>query len=130
MEIQKNIHLFDGHFVYRAHNIIDFRLAGAKYVEHCPPCYDPCRHNLINSSFLVSESIDAAFIGHWENDERCHYLDMLNRSGFNVVIKGSSWDKAVSKTSLSFLLPIGTSFGDEYNDIYRSSLAGLCFFRS
>ena len=120
---------YDGHFVFRAHNVDRYLRAGAKHVEHCPPTYDPRRH-LPPASVSECDSFlaDAAFIGHWENDWRVDCLDALVRNGFRVILRGGGWDPAIAKSALHTLAPITHAFGEEYNRIYSSVLAGLCFF--
>jgi spore maturation protein CgeB len=120
---------YDAHFVYRARNVEQYRKAGAAHVEHCPPAYDPRRH-VIHSPlpgpgrFLA----DAAFIGHFENDWRADCLDALVREGFDVVLKGGAWDRAIRGRPLGKLAPVAHAFGAEYNRIYGGVVAGLCFF--
>lgn len=120
--------MYDAHFVYRAHNVERYQKAGATYVEHTPPTYDPSRHvrSILSSSscFLA----DAAFIGHWENDCRTDYLEALVKNGFSVIIKGGMWDKALRNKLLGKLVPVSHAFGIEYNHIYANVVAGLCFF--
>lgn len=120
---------YDAHFVYRAHNVKSYLKAGASHVEHCPPTYDPRRHfpatlSSTSSCFLA----DAAFIGHWEDDWRVECLDALVRNGFNVILKGGMWDKAIRGRQIGKLSPISHAFGEEYNHIYANVAAGLCFF--
>jgi spore maturation protein CgeB len=120
---------YDGHFVYRAHNVKRYLKAGVSQVEHCPPTYDPRRHfpatlPSTSSCFLA----DAAFVGHWEDDWRVECLDALVRNGYNVILKGGMWDKAIKGRQIGKLSPISHAFGEEYNHIYANVAAGLCFF--
>jgi spore maturation protein CgeB len=117
---------YDGHFVFRAHNVESYRRAGARLVEHCAPSYDPDEHNPSRrrASFLA----DAAFVGHWEDDWRMDCLDALHGAGFSVILKGGLWEEAIKGRSLSKLSPISHAFGEEYNRIYANVIAGLCFF--
>ena len=119
---------YDGHFVYRAHNVPSYLNAGAKFVEHCPPTFDPERHHIDLKQVRGKFIADAAFIGHYENDGRIKLLDNLYRLGFKIIIKGGNWDRAIKSRSLNVLAPISTAFGSEYNYIYSNVLAGLCFF--
>jgi len=120
---------YDGHFVYRAHNIKSYLKAGASHVEHCPPSYDPRRHYISGTRSVTSVFLaDAAFIGHWENDWRANCLDALIRNGFNVIVRGGMWDSAILGRDISILAPITPAFGAEYNHIYSNVVAGLCFF--
>jgi spore maturation protein CgeB len=128
-KFRRALNRYDGHFVFRAHNVDRYLRAGAAHVEHCAPSYDPRRHF---PPATVSERAgfiaDAAFIGHWENDWRVDCLDALVRNGFKVILKGGGWEPAISKRALGALAPITHAFGEEYNRIYSSVVAGLCFF--
>jgi spore maturation protein CgeB len=120
---------YDGHFVYRPHNVESYLKAGAAHVEHCPPAYDPRRHFPaqplpLQDGFLA----DAAFVGHWENDWRVDCLDALVRNGFDLILKGGSWDRAIKGRAIGKLAPITHAFGEDYNRIYGRVVAGLCFF--
>ena len=120
---------YDGHFVYRLHNVESYLKAGAVHVEHCPPSYDPRRHfpvfPLPDEGGILA---DAAFVGHWENDWRVDCLDALVRNGFDVILKGGTWDRAIRGRAIGKLAPITHAFGEEYNRVYASVAAGLCFF--
>jgi spore maturation protein CgeB len=128
-KFRRALSAYDGHFVYRAHNIDAYLRAGASRVEHCPPTYDPRRHfppaPLSGPSGFLA---DAAFIGHWEDDWRTDCLDALVDNGFGVILKGGMWDHAIRGRKIGKLAPIAHAFGAEYNYIYANVLAGLCFF--
>jgi spore maturation protein CgeB len=120
---------YDGHFVYRLHNVDSYLRAGAVHVEHCPPSYDPRRHRRIHTTPAEARFLaDAAFVGHWENDWRVACLDALVRNGFDVILKGGSWNRAIRGRAIGKLAPITHAFGEEYNRIYAGVSAGLCFF--
>lgn len=120
---------YDAHFVYRAHNIKSYQKAGASYVEHCPPTYDPQRHYISGSRPNASGYLaDTAFIGHWEDDWRVKCLDALKYNGYSVILKGGMWDAAIRGREIGSLAPILPAFGAEYNYIYSNVVAGLCFF--
>lgn len=120
---------YDGHFVFRAHNVESYLKAGASHVEHCPPFYDPRRHFPSQPSKDKNVTLaDAAFIGHWENDWRVDCLDALVENGFSVILKGGMWDNAIENRQIGKLAPITHAFGVEYNQIYAGVVAGLCFF--
>lgn len=120
--------VYDAHYVYRMPNVNAFEKAGGVFVEHCPPAYDPSRHNLgqfiPNRGFLA----DCAFIGHWEGDWRTACLDAIHNSGLSVIVKGGMWDRSLRGRSIAHLAPVKHAFGDEYNRIYSGVVAGLCFF--
>src|SRR5260221_1518102 len=120
---------YDGHFVWRAHDIPNYKKAGAGHVEHCPPHYDPDSLSLQTRLPGPDEFLaDAAFIGHWEADWRVDCLDALAKSGLSVILKGGGWDRAIRGRRISNLAPIDHAFGVEYCRIYANVVAGLCFF--
>jgi spore maturation protein CgeB len=120
---------YDAHFVYRVQNIKSYKKVGARYVEHCPPTYDPERHYISEVRSKTSGYLaDVAFIGHWENDWRVDCLDALEVNGYSVIIKGGMWDNAIKNRSIGKFAPIQHAFGAEYNQIYSNVVAGLCFF--
>jgi hypothetical protein len=128
----KAIPYYDVHFVYRQRNILEFYKAGAKRVYHCPPTYDPFRHNSHINKFdskWKDISPDVVFIGHYENDCRLDYLERLAQEGFRVYVFGSGWNSAQKNKSLigsnGLIVPV---FGEEYNAIYRNAKVALCFF--
>ena len=55
-------------------------------------------------------------------------VDALLRDGFDVVLKGGGWDRPTKGRPVGKLSPITHAFGVEYNRIYSSVVAGLCFF--
>jgi hypothetical protein len=122
---------YDGHFVWRARDIEVYRKAGASYVKHSPPYYDPERVFLADKlttsrNFLA----DAAFIGHWEDDWRVDCLDALAGSGLSIILKGGpvGWEPAIKGRRIGHLAPITFAFDAEYRQIYSNVVAGLCFF--
>lgn len=127
-KFRKALPLFDGHFVFRHRNLRDYRAAGARHVEHCPPTFDPIAHNLNQRTADGTFIADVAFVGHYENDGRLAYIEGLHRAGFNLILKGGMWESAIKNSPLASYLPMDHAFGDEYNRIYANSIAGLCFF--
>jgi len=123
--------MFDGHFVWRKRDVEIYYKAGATYVDHSPPWYDPDK-TFISDDFEVPLNFlaDVAFIGHWENDWRVDCLQALSAKGFDVILKGGGdlWDDAIKDTQLNYLSPVVHAFGAEYNYIYSNVVAGLCFF--
>jgi spore maturation protein CgeB len=119
---------YDGNFVFRSHNVESYRDAGAAHVEHCGPSYDPRRHFPVGTAEAAPFIADAAFIGHWENDWRVDCLDALARAGFDVILRGGGWSRAIKGRAIAAQEPVKHAFGDEYNRIYASVRAGLCFF--
>ena len=120
---------YDGHFVWRARDVENYRKAGVAFVEHSPPYYDPERTPLADKLPLPNDFIaDAAFIGHWEGDWRVDCLEALVNNGFKLVLKGGGWDSAIKGKRIGELAPVIHAFGPEYCYIYSHVIAGICFF--
>lgn len=121
---------YDGHFVYRQHNVKSYLNRGAVNVMHCPPAYNPLVHFGAKECFSGPQEFlaDAAFIGHWENDERLPYIERLNDLGFSIILKGGMWDRPILNSKIRHMAPIHHAFGDDYRRIYANVIAGLCFF--
>ena len=118
---------YDGHFVFREHNVRTYLDAGAKFTQHCPPTYDPIIHQDSRDQgkpFLA----EAAFIGHWEGDQRTLILESLCSAGISLVLRGGMWDSHLKGLKLEKEIPVKHAFGKEYNYIYANVMAGLCFF--
>lgn len=127
-KLRRAVSAYDGHFVFRHRNIDEYLSAGANHVEHCPPTYDAQVHNQSQRAKDNSFIADAAFVGHFENDGRLAYIEGLYNAGFNIILKGGMWERAIKNSPLVSLMPIDHAFGDEYNRIYSNVIAGLCFF--
>lgn len=127
-KFRRALSAYDGHFVFRPHNVERYRKAGAAHVEHCGPSYDPRRHFAAGRAETEPFIADAAFVGHWENDKRVDYLDALAREGFEVIVRGGGWDPAIKGRALAAVGPVTHAFGAEYRRIYSNVRAGLCFF--
>ena len=123
-KFRRALPMYDAHFVFRTHNVERYRKAGAAHVEHCPPFYDPLTHCKPDVSGSIA---DAAFIGHYEPDWRLDCLDALAQR-FDVVLRGGGWDRPIRNRTIGKLAPVAHAFGAEYNRIYASVVAGLCFF--
>lgn len=119
---------YDISFVYRYKNINNFKRAKSKEVLHLPPMYVPThdknRHSIGSQNFIA----DAAFVGHWENDNRVRFLSEIVNFGLKLIVRGGMWEKGVKGTPLEKFSPITSAFGDEYKNIYSNAVAGICFF--
>jgi spore maturation protein CgeB len=122
---------FDGHFVWRKKNIQEFMDAGAKFLNHSPPCYDPDWFPNSKEIQLLEPknfSNDVCYIGHWEDDCRVECLEALLKNGFSVCLKGGMWNEQIKNSALRNLVPVEHAFRDDLVEIYRNSCIGLCFF--
>jgi spore maturation protein CgeB len=127
-KFKKALPSYDYHFVYRQHNVAAFKRAHATHVGHCPPTWDPSRHYPIYEPDKIDFKFDAAFIGHFENDCRLEHINALRKAGYTVIIHGSGWPSNIKSGLPNGEEPIRPLFGKDYNRLYQSVHAGLCFF--
>jgi len=127
---RKAIPAYDAHFAFRIRNVDDFLKAGAKHAAHIPPFYVPWCHYLPDwkADERKKYMSDAAFIGHWERDNRLDYIDALLQAGFRVNLRGGMWNENCKGRPSEKMTPVEHAFGEEYNKIYEAASAGLCFF--
>lgn len=130
-KFRQALKFYDGHFVWREKDVSVYTKAGAKYVAHSPPYYDP--HRVLVKAPLdkkVNFIADAAFMGHWEDDWRTDCLDALACEGLDIIIKGGSagWESAIAGKEIGKASPITWADDNEYRHIYTNVIAGLCFF--
>ena len=55
-------------------------------------------------------------------------MDALVLAKFKIRLRGGMWDKACKSHPTERFVPVSNAFGEEYNKIYASAAAGLCFF--
>jgi hypothetical protein len=128
---RNTLKLYDGHFVWRERDIEVYKKAGANYVAHSPPYYDPERV-FISAPLRKQQNFlaDAAFMGHWENDWRVDCLDALACSELSVILRGGpeGWETEIKGREIGKLSPITWADDAEYRQVYSNVVAGLCFF--
>jgi spore maturation protein CgeB len=127
---RKAIPAYDAHFTYRQRNIEEFYEHGAAHVAHTPPVYVPWLHYPPKWKDAEREKYlcDAAFIGHFEDDNRLNDIDALLRAGLKINLRGGGWDRYCVGRPAEKLVPVKNAFGEEYNKLYEAASAGLCFF--
>jgi len=128
-QFRNAINHYDMHFVYRKKNIEEFRSSGEKNIYHVPPMYDHLTRVKTNNYKIKDFIADAAFIGHWENDNRVKFLSDIMEQGLRLIVRGGMWDRGITNTPLERLAPINGAYDiREYNEIYSNVIAGICFF--
>jgi spore maturation protein CgeB len=130
-KFRNTLKFYDGHFVWRERDIELYKKAGASYVAHSPPYYDPERVLVSTPLEKPAEFLaDVAFIGHWEDDWRVDCLDALSCRGFSVILRGGpeGWEAAIKGKEIGKVWPVRWADDMEYRRIYSNVIAGLCFF--
>lgn len=131
--LKRAIPLYDAHFVYRHHNIDDFRKCGAKNVELLRSYYIaesnyPVEIRQEDQRFVC----DVAFAGHYEDDFRVDYLESVMRAGFKMNLFGGGWENArtalLPSSPLHRLYPIAPIIDADYRKALSGAKIALCFF--
>lgn len=110
-------------FVYRKKNIDDYSILGINNTQVLLP------HYLEKDNYYenVPDTIDVAFIGHYENDGRDAYIKSLKDAGIPVVVyNGSYWDKSPMYEDLKSIIKPGVH-SPEYNHTINKCKIALVF---
>lgn len=127
-----SIPFFDLHFVYRKHNIEDFKSYGIK------------ESFLLRAYFIKEEDFpvptenvpkkfncDVVFAGHYEDDGRVEMLESICEAGYKLNLFGGGWARALKKldkkSPLLNLYPIAPVTGDEYRYAISGAKVAMCF---
>jgi spore maturation protein CgeB len=127
-----SIPLFDLHFVYRKHNINNFKSYGVK------------ESYLLRAYFIKDEDFpvpaeripkkfncDVVFAGHYENDGRIEMLESICKSGYTLNLFGGGWNRALKQldkdSPLLKLFPIAPVTGDNYRYAICGAKVAMCF---
>lgn len=127
---RKCIPYYDINFVYRHHNIEEYKTAGAKNVYLLRSFYikeKNYRVELDEKDRKKYES-DVVLIAHYESDGREKYLEEILKKGFRLRLFGPGWNNIIRKSrTLSPFYPIFAVRGDEYNKALSGTKIALCF---
>jgi spore maturation protein CgeB len=128
----KAVPVYDLMLAYRYHNLDEFRRIGARRVELLRSWYLPERNHPVSLSAedRIKYECDVVFIGHYEADERKHFMEELVRQGFKLKLfgPGYDWDPVlVNSRELQSQLPINLVWGEEYNKALCGAKVALCF---
>ena len=128
----RSIPIYDIHFVYRPHNIADFKNAGARHVKLLRSYYIPERNYPVQLKEGDSRFVcDVVFAGHYENDLRVGCLEAAMQNGFKLNLFGGGWAGAEPHLSpaspLRRLYPIAPVVDEEYRKALSGARIALCF---
>lgn len=124
--------MYDLMLAYRQKNIDELYSVGAKRVELLRSWYYSERNFPVTLSFEDENKYgcDVVFVGHYEADDRKHYLEILRKNGvkLNLFGPGYDWDPVIEKSpELKPLMPINLVWGEEYNKALCGAKIALCF---
>lgn len=108
-------------FSYREKNIMDYNKKGYYNCKILLPYYLDDKNYCID----VKKEIDILFIGHFENDGRDKYIEILIENKIKFKLYGTGWDQSEIYDKIyqnhGIIYPI---YGDEYNlEINKSKIA-------
>ena len=128
----RGIPWYDIHFVYRHHNIDDFKRAGGKNVRLLRSYYIQER----NYPEQLSEkdarfACDVVFAGHYEPDWRTDCLESILRKGIKLNLFGGGWEsvrcRLPAESPLHGLYPVAPALDSEYRKALSGAKIALCF---
>ena len=130
--LKRAIPFYDIHFVYRHHNIDDFKGCGAKRAELLRSYYIPERNYPVTLGREDKRFVcDVVFAGHYEADFRVEYIETIIRAGYKLNLFGGGWYKALSRlppdSPLRPLFPIAPVVDTDYRKALSGAKIALCF---
>lgn len=126
--LRRAIPEFDLHFAFRARNIAQYTLAGAKNVALWEPFYTPWIHVPSISQPLTDRDFHLLFAMHAEQDERREALLSLLTAGIRVDIYSWNWGAVFGKSEAEEIGVMPPIWEAEYARAINSAAATLCFF--
>jgi len=126
------IPFYDVHFVYRHHNIDDFKRCGAKRVGLLRSYYIAERNYPVTLGRGDERFVcDVVFAGHYEADFRVEYLESIVRAGYKLNLFGGGWKDAIPTLSTDSpprsLGPISPVVDADYRKALSGAKIALCF---
>jgi spore maturation protein CgeB len=128
---------YDCVLAYRAHNLRDFRDAGAKATGLLLPWFVPGLHRpaALTDADRRQYAAEAVFIGHYEPDGRDRALEALAAAGVQVRLfgpgsgyPGHDWHGPLSRLPhLKALIPVHEVWDAEYARALSAARIALCF---
>ena len=127
----RGISYYDLMLAYRAQNLEDFRLAGAKRVQLLRSWFVPERNHPVALSREDREHYgsDVVFAGNYEPQGRIEWLEEIVKAGFNLRLfgPGKYWDPKIRHSIwLRHLAPVKQVWGEEYNKALCGAKIALC----
>lgn len=126
----KCVPIYDLVFAYRKHNVAEYLESGAKRVELLMPWFMPEKDHPLRQDETIPKKFDVAFVGHYENDDRIHYLEKLAETDFTFGLFGPDWDRAPEYEWLQKHRPVLPVRGSLYRETLLSAKIALCFLSS
>jgi spore maturation protein CgeB len=127
----RGISYYDLMLAYRAQNVEDFKLAGAKRVHLLRSWFVPERNFPVELSPEEQEKYksDVVFAGNYEPQGRIEWLEEIVKAGFNLRLfgPGEYWDRKIRRSSwLHHLAPVKQVWGEDYNKALCGAKVALC----
>jgi len=128
----KGIHKYDIVLAYRTHNLEDFKKAGARRVRLLRSWFVPdCNYPIeLSEMDRLKYECDVVFVGHYEPDQRIHFLENIIRQGWKLRLfgPGYDWNPVIRRSrELANQIPVRLVWGKDYNKALCGARVALCF---
>lgn len=127
----RGLSYYDLMLAFRAQNVEDYRLAGAKRSKLLRFWFDPDINHPVELSPQEQEQYgsDVVFAGNYEPQGRLEWLEEIAKAGFNLRLfgPGKNWDRKLRKSPwLHHLAPVNGAWGEDYNKALCGAKVALC----
>jgi spore maturation protein CgeB len=122
---------YDLMLAFRAKNVEDFKLAGAKRAKLLRFWFTPELNHPVELSQEEEEQYgsDVVFVGNYEPQGRLEWLEEIAKAGFNLRLfgPGKYWDQKLRESPwLRHLVPVNEAWGENYNKALCGAKVALC----
>jgi spore maturation protein CgeB len=126
--LRQTIPEFDVHFAFRARNIDQYRLAGARKVALWEPFFTPWIHFPPTMQTEAVDDFHLLFAMHAEPDERREALQALLAEGIHVKVHSWNWAAVFGEADAKAIGVKPPIWEGEYVEAINKAAATLCFF--
>lgn len=119
---------FDVHFAFRARNIDQYKLAGARHVALWEPFFTPWIHCPPRVRPEAADEFHLLFAMHAEPDERREALHALLSEGIHVEVHSWNWAAVFGEVDAKAVGVKPPIWEDAYVNAISKAAATLCFF--
>jgi spore maturation protein CgeB len=119
---------FDVHFAFRARNLDQYRLAGARHVALWEPFFTPWIHFPPTLQPAVVDDFHLLFAMHAEPDERREALYALLSEGIHVEVHSWNWAAVFGEADAKAIGVKPPIWESDYVKAINKAAATLCFF--
>ena len=125
---RQSLPLFDLHVVARRVSDSDFTKAGARRVLRINFAFDPARLFPPPPGWTDADRvIEVSFTGAPHDDRAARMLELRNRHGITVDVRGDRWERVLGQEDMAKLVTGPGVWGDDYQKRFWTSRICLAF---